>query len=102
MRLGGDRGHFFTALTRTDRSPASTFIKPRAAAHAAAMEPAGGRSVNDAELGHAAFDEPDVDGIIVAAAHEFLGPVERIDEEICVRMGRDTAGCDFFFSDDRD
>ena len=47
------------------------------------------------------LDQADVDGVIVAAADEFLGPVERVDQEIGVVMRRDAAGGDFFFGDDR-
>ena len=43
----------------------------------------------------------DVDRIIVAAAHELLGAVERIDQEIGVVVRGDAAGRDFLLGDHR-
>ena len=103
VRLGGDRGDLLAALAGrgSDRRPCpSSSHAP--VADAAAVKPAGRRREHHAELGRAALDEADVDGVIVAAANEFLGAVERVDQEIGVVVRGNSPGRDFFFGDDRD
>src|SRR6185503_2657020 len=46
-------------------------------------------------------DQADVDGIIVAAANELPGAVERVDQEIDVVVGRDASGGHLFLGDHR-
>ena len=57
--------------------------------------------IDHAEPRRAADDQADIDRIIVAAADEFLGPVERIDQEIGVAMRRDPPRRDFLLGDHR-
>ena len=65
------------------------------------MQPPICRCKDDTELGHARLDQPDVDGIVIAAANEFLGSVERIDQEVDVVVGRDSACSHFLLGDHR-
>ena len=65
------------------------------------MERLAGRREDHAEVRRAVADQADIDGIIVAAADEFLGAVERIDQEIGVAVGRNSARGDFFLGDHR-
>ena len=65
------------------------------------MKPVERGLVDHAEPRRAVDDQPDVDGIIIAAADEFLGPVERVDQEIGVAMRRDPPRGDFLLGDHR-
>ena len=65
------------------------------------MQPVDRGRINNAEPGWPSTIKPDVDRIIVAAADELLGPVERIDQEIGAVMRRDAAGRDLLLGDDR-
>ena len=80
---------------------AAAVLEEGALADQPAPQPVAGGLIDHAEARAAADDQADVDGIIVAAADEFLGAVERIDEEIGVAMRRDAARRDFLLGDDR-
>jgi hypothetical protein len=60
----------------------------------------GRRRKDDSEGRGQPFNQRDVDGVIVAAANEFLGSIERVDEKKRVAVLWDAAGRDLFFGDD--
>ena len=66
------------------------------------MKLSGRRRKDGAEQGRAVNDEADVHRIILAAADELLGAVERVDEEESVSVRGDAAGGDFLLGNDRD
>ena len=65
------------------------------------MEPPRGRSEHHAKARRSIHDQGDVDGVIVTAADELLGSVERIDEEEGVFVRRDSTRCDLLLGDHR-
>jgi hypothetical protein len=97
--LGCD-GCALAARSRPDFPPSTTFVEPGADPDAAAMQPPCRRSKYDAKSGRSLFDEADVDGVIVTAAHEFLGPVQWVDKEIDVVVRRNSARRDLLLRDD--
>ena len=102
VRLGGDRGALLAERAACDWRVARRRSSTQGAlADQPAVQPAGRRLEDHAEPRRAVDDQPDVDGIIVAAADELLGPVERIDQEIGVAMRRDPPGGDLLLGDHR-
>ena len=65
------------------------------------MQPPGRRREHHAEPRRSAFDQSDVDRIIVAAADELLGAVKRVDQEIELIVRRDAPGRDLLLGDHR-
>ena len=103
VRLGRDRDRARSPAARgTDRAAAAELFSSHAPSpDDPAVQPPGRRREDDAETRRAVDDQPDVDRVIVAAADELLGPVERIDQEIGVAVRRDAAGGDFLLGDHR-
>ncbi len=69
--------------------------------HKAAPKAVDGRLIDYPEMGQAIDNQPDIDGIVVAAANEFLGSVERINEEEGVAVRGDAAFGNFLLGDHR-
>ena len=90
VRLRRDRDQLLAALARRDGAPARPVLDP---GPSPTSPPCSSRAParNHAEARQAVDDQPDVDRIIVAAADEFLGAVERVDEEIGVAVGGNAA-----------
>src|SRR3954468_24539897 len=82
-----------------DPVPPASVVKPGAHPNAAAMQFSARRCEYNSELRHAALDEADVDGVVIAAATEFLCPVERIDKKVGVVVRRNPSCGDFLFGD---
>src|SRR5437764_5538890 len=81
VRLGRDGGNLRTARARANGLTSAPLIEPRAFSDDAAVQPPGGWRVHHAQARHPAPDKSDVDGVIVPAADELFGAVERVDEE---------------------
>ena len=92
VRLGSDRRRA-ARRARASRSPAARRLPPatRRRPTKPAVQRRSRRREHHAEPRRAAVDQADVDGVIVAAADELLGAVERIDQEIDVAMRGDAA-----------
>ena len=96
VRLGGYGGALDAQRARLDRDAAGQILEERPVADDAGPELVDGRLVDHAEARLPAGNQADVDGVVVAATNEFLGAVERVDQEISVAMRRDPAGRDLF------
>ena len=90
------------SLTRADLNPPLPFIKPRALPNAPAVKTSDGRGVNHAKPRRAIFDKADVDCVVVSPADELFRPIQWIDQEIGIVMGRNAPRRDLFLSDHRD
>ena len=102
VRLGRDRDQLLARLARLDRAPAVARSPPTRRCRPcrrAVVSRAGAKTTPSRR--RAVVDQPDVDGVIVAAADELLGAVERVDEEIGVAVRRDSPGRDFLLGDHR-
>ena len=82
MGPGRDRRHSVAAGAGPDRGSSLSLVEPGACADAAAVQSKRRRSEDNAELRPVVLNEADVHGIVVAAANELPGAVERVDQEI--------------------
>src|SRR5215210_4593777 len=101
VRLGGDCNQLVAPLARADRTTSLDILPPCPLVGHAGMQCPPGRREDYAKSGYAALDQPDIDGVIVAAADELLGAVERIDQEIDIAMRGDAARGDLLLGDYR-
>ena len=100
MRFRCDRGHLAAALARADCSAPPALVDPRSCADNAAVQRPRRRREHHAESWRGPFDQTDIDGVVVAAADEFLRSVERVDEKIGVAVSGDSADGDLLFGND--
>ena len=101
MRLGGDGKQPLAARARVDGPSILPILQPGTLTDQSRVKRATCRREDYAELRRPALDQADVDRVIVAAAHELLGPVERIDQEILIAVRGDPARGDLFLGDHR-
>ena len=79
VRFRGHRRHTVAARPRLNGSTTRTLVQPRAQTGATAVQLAGRWSEDNAEFRQAAFDQADVDRVIVPAPDELLCAIERVD-----------------------
>jgi hypothetical protein len=66
------------------------------------MQAFGRRCIHRSQVRRPADDQPDVDRVVIPAPDKLLCSVERVDKEVSAAVGRNSAGRDLLFRDDRD